>query len=655
MFIWHHITQISHLLIKLFERCSAEVRELLVFATWHYLFLLAFACYFNPMFAQTNITFQEQTEQAGLVLDLNAGSGTNGVALADYNGDDLTDIYFVVRDSYKETDSSTWNQLFANNGDGTFRKVEGAGGASGMNNTPFESQMGYKLGAAWGDIDNDGYPDLFLSHAGPDQLYYNNGDGTFRDITSLAGVAGDSLQVSSSALWFDYNLDGLLDLYVSVWDEKSIKYNDGKNRLYKNNGDLTFKKIDPNRSGQTNAMTWTTVAFDVNEDGLPDLYLANDFGENTLLINNGDDSFTEATGDYGLKDAQEGMGLALGDPDNNGKPDIYVTNLTEKRFGDQTNPLFMNMGSGHFEDLASNAGVSKAGWGWGTAFTDINNDGWEDLAVVNGFITSQDGNRFFLNTGNQEHIQFKDISKQSGFHSTEEARGVAVFDYDNDGYQDILVSNFRDQPHLYQNQHSGDNNNWLAITLEGTDDNRDALGATVRISTPKNNYTKRVHGTQFLAQNLLPLHIGLGDEESVQHIEVIWPGGKRTLKNDVRINQLVYYKQPKETSTAIDAPGSRSNDNDAALTKLNNYPNPFNGSTTIQFRLNEAGTVTLDIYDLQGKHIDRITKNYKVTGDKSIKWNTAGFGSQSAATGIYIYTLLLNGGMKATGKMIYLK
>jgi len=616
---------------------------------WLLIFFFKISCSFTVTDGLAQVVpFSQVSEEANLNIALNKDKGTNGVALADYNGDNLTDIYIVASESYDENKPATWNRLLANEGDGTFKDVTREAGVAGNNITEFRSQMGDKIGASWGDYNNDGFPDLYLTHAGKDQLYHNNSDGTFTEVTAEAGIQGEERQVSSSALWFDYNNDGLLDLYVSVWDDMSSEDRDRRNRMYENIGDNNFDDISKSSGLDDSGFTWTTVALDVNNDGFLDLYLANDFGPNRLYINNGDGTFSENTEEFGLSDPFQGMGLAIGDPDLNGFFDIYLTNLTEMGQEDQVNPLFMNTGNNKFENRSDEVGVSLAGWGWGTEFFDFNNNGLEDLVVVNGFLTNTFENRFFMNTSTESSLMFEDVSNKIGFDSKKEARCIGIIDYNNDGRQDILVSNFTGTPSLYENNSSG--GNWLNIELDGTKTNRSAYGSIVEVVTEERVLKKYHHGAQYLAQNKLPLHFGLEEVETVDKIIIHWLNGNKEVIENVPVNQTLYIKEGENTFTAIEE--NKNTNNVTKLESLGNYPNPFNGNTVIQFKLPEAGTVNIDIYNIAGQKVGKLLRTYSSGGNKNVRIQMGE--TTNAGSGIYFYRIQLKNN-STTGKMLYIK
>ncbi|MDG2450317.1 MAG: VCBS repeat-containing protein, partial [Saprospiraceae bacterium] len=390
--------------------------------------------WFLPILAQP---FSEIVSQTGLDLAVN----NNGVAIADYDLDGDLDVFFTGFYSFDPDDESTWNRLFTNNNDGTFTDITMAAGFTNQFvNLDVIASSGEKLGASWGDFDNDGDPDIFLSNSRLDQLYLNNGDGTFTDITDEAGVAGCHTCYSAGGLWFDHDRDGSLDLYVS-----NLK---GPNRLYRNNTDGTFTDITDRENVAGEGVTWTTVALDVGKDGYIDLYCANDTQNNELWENRSGLRYNETSRAARVADEGAGMGIAVGDYNNDGLFDIYVTNI----YNHKPNPLLENLGNRRYMDFAQPLGVNNTGWGWGTHFFDYDLDGDEDLAAVNGVISQQfvndieqmDVKNFFFRNLLKENgrvVPFEDISSSSGTEKDARARGMEVFDYDGDGDLDMIVAN----------------------------------------------------------------------------------------------------------------------------------------------------------------------------------------------------------------------
>lgn len=627
--------------------CRAGTRRLKAWLLIGLLFMLAG---FERASGQA---FVRRTQDVGLA----SGSGTNGVAVADYDRDGDLDVYFVTKGSFKANDPATWNRLFANRGNGTFVDVTAQAGVAGNDANPKQNPtgMGQKMGASWSDFDNDGWPDLFLTHFGPNQLLRNNGDGTFSDVTPQAGVAGGEVHLSSSALWFDYDRDGDLDLYVSVYGDYSGTTQDRRNRLYENLGDGTFADVSEASGAAYRGATWTTVALDADHDGHLDLYLANDFGRNIFYLNNGDKTFSERTSEFGLEDPYHGMGLAITDCDGNGFFDIYLTNITESGFEQEINPLFLNTGQNSFINYSVQAGLALAGWGWGTKFFDLENDGDPDLFVVTGNFLPEYPNELFLNVSSTDSVRFENIAVEAGVADSAAARSLAIFDYDYDGDVDLLISNFSEPPVLYENTSA--HGNWLTIALEGTASNRNGFGAVVEVEVAGKTYYKYHHGAQFLAQSIQPLHFGLDTATEVERITVRWPGGHVEEIGPVAANQKIHIREHEGLVTAVRQPEVATTQPPESVRLLGNYPNPFNGATNIRFELAAPGEVELRITNVRGQIVHVQRTSYTTAGEKSIRWQTDATNLSSTSSGLYFYSLHVVGNLSdiAVGKMIYVK
>jgi len=288
--------------------------------------------------------FSDKSDISGVSIVINS----NGAAVADYDLDGDLDIYFVSADYYNASNEKTWNRLMRNDGNGKFVDVASEAGVLSTLKLNKFGIMGEKFSGAWGDYNSDGYPDLYVTNLGANELYHNNGDGTFNNIALQAGVRGPGSQTTSSAFWWDYDLDGDLDIYVCSWTSANI--------AYKNNGDGTFSDVTESLGlGDENA-SLSAMPFDANNDNLVDLYVVNDYGWNKFYLNNGNGSFTELTEQFGLADSGNGMGVAIGDYNNDGFFDIFTTNISY--LDDTPNALFKNTGLASFE----NHGVESGGW-----------------------------------------------------------------------------------------------------------------------------------------------------------------------------------------------------------------------------------------------------------------------------------------------------
>jgi len=567
-------------------------------------------------------------------------SHMNGVAAADYDQDGDLDLFFTGFHSFVASDENTWNRLMKNNGDGTFADVTvEAGFGIQFSSNAVLSTTGIKLGVAWGDYDNDGYPDIYLTNRGGNLLYHNEGDGTFTDVTADTGVEGCLQCFNSSALWWDHDRDGDLDLYVSVLD--------GPNIMYENLGDGTFEDITGLLDLGGDGVTWSSVPIDIGKDGFLDLYLANDTQINQLFENRSGLSYKEASRAYRLADEGAGMGLAVGDYNHDGLFDIYVTNI----YSHQSNPLFTNLGGRRFENHAEEMGVHNAGWGWGTKFFDCDHDGDEDLFAVTGVVSEQyiydilqedTENFFFRNTLMEGTMGFENWSVESGASGGIEgrARGLEVLDYDNDGDLDMVIANLEMHPYLFRNNviedSDSDTNNWIKIWLEGSESNRNAFGSEVKITIGDQSYYRWYHGSGFYGQSVQPVHFGLGDAETIDEIQVTWPLGLVQKFSDVTANNTIYLIEGEITTAVAEELLP------AGPIKLNKqFPNPFKDEVTFEFEIDAVGTLELRIYSLLGHTVNKQVHRGQNQGFIAVKWDGRNLTGTSCPPGFYFFEATL--------------
>ncbi|MEL0455859.1 FG-GAP-like repeat-containing protein [Flavobacteriaceae bacterium SZ-1-7] len=460
----------------------------------------------------------------------------NGVAIADYDQDGDLDIFVVARAMDVDGVSNSKSRLFSNNNDGTFTDMTEASGL--VNLYPYNSLVkvssalqGFKYGAFWGDYDNDGYPDLFMTHLYKIQLFHNEGNGSFKEVTFEATSYGQGC-ANTDATWFDYNNDGFLDIHISEW-ETSCR----GNRLYKNNGDGTFTNVSNLFPiGITNKRSYQSIPFDFNNDGWLDLYVANDSYTNKLFINYQGDDFVENSNEFGLDHATTDMGMAFGDYNNDGFFDLFVTAIRD-------NVLYENNGDNTFVDKGKTFGLHSTDWAWDTNFSDFDLDRDEDLYIVNGF-HSYYQNRYFENLLSQNEVGFTDSSQKTGLGELTESVGAGIFDYDNDGDLDIFLSNNDKPSYFYENittdfANPTENFHWFKIKLEGTVSNRDAIGTKVSIHTASGWLHRYFTGKGFLSQNLVPVHFGLGADAEVQELKISWPSGIIDIYYDLPVDKLI--------------------------------------------------------------------------------------------------------------------
>jgi hypothetical protein len=507
------------------------------------------------------------------------------VSVTDVNNDDWPDLYFT------SSRSGAPNALYLNQKDGTFRDVAAEAGVA-LLNRPGE---GVSMGAVWGDYDNDGNEDLLVYKWGYLQLLHNLGPGKFADVTEQAGLR--RWMNSNGAVWLDFDRDGLLDLYVTGYFRSDIDFwhlrttrimqhswefatNGGKNLLFKNLGNGRFADVTDSLGVGSTRWTLAATAADFNDDGWPDLYLANDYGPEELFLNHEGKRFE--LGRAGLEDdSKSGMAVALGDVYNRGEHDVFVTNISEKGFLFQGNNLRLNFLKqlGRFDEVASGV-VADAGWAWGAQFGDLNNDGLLDLFVANGFISADStreywyamskiagaqGNifedaknwppiggaslsgyersRVLLNTGRSEGSEgFVDVAEEAGVTDLLDGRGVALADLFNRGSLDVIVANEKGRALLYKNV--APPGHWLELKLIGTRSNRSAIGAEVTVELGTARQRQVVDGgTGFCSQNDRRLHFGLGAER-LGRVVIRWPSGTEQVLDGLAIDELHVITEP---------------------------------------------------------------------------------------------------------------
>jgi hypothetical protein len=510
------------------------------------------------------VTFVDVSEEAGTDVPHVWGSRDSqqyiievkgsGLGFFDYDQDGWLDIYLTNGVRFGETytpETAPISHLLKNNRDGTFTDVTAQAGVG---------RTGWGTGVAVGDYDNDGWDDLFCTYWGHSVLFHNNGDGTFSDVTREAGLHGDRVRWGSGATFLDQDRDGDLDLFVANFIELDIGsvrtptdpdpctwkglpivcgprgLPPGTNIFYRNDGDGTF--TDVSREAGVLApgphYSITPVSYDFDNDGWPDVYVAVDSMPSLFFHNNHDGTFSEVALTAWVaynEDArpQAGMGLGIGDYDADGWLDIFKTH-----FQDDTPVLFRGMGDGTFTDATRAAGLGELTQyvSWGVAFMDYDNDGWKDVFYVTGHVY-QDPEKDDVEALYSPRVvlrnlgdgTFADVSKEMGPGVSERfcSRGAAYGDYDNDGDVDVLVLNVNDPPSLLRND-GGNANGWIQIKLIGTECNRSAIGARVRVVTGGHAQIDEVHsGGSVMSQSDLRLHFGLGKADTVDSIEVRWP------------------------------------------------------------------------------------------------------------------------------------
>jgi hypothetical protein len=495
-----------------------------------------------------------------------------GVAIFDYNGDGRPDIFFTNGANIatlKKDSPKYYNRLFRNDGNGKFTDVTEAAGLKGT---------GYDIGVAVGDYDNDGHPDLFVAGVHGNTLYHNNGDGTFTDVTAKAGLNkwndpqyGPLWAVA--AAWVDVNNDGKLDLFIVNYLQWTYSpqpmchfqntadychpryYKGSPDQLFLNNGDGTFTDVSAQWGLRDKIGKGMGVGVaDYDQDGKPDLFVTNDAGYNFLFRNTGS-KFEEMAFPAGVALAEDGqfisgMGLDFRDFNNDGLPDIAFVALANQTF-----PLFVNTGKGDFKEVTSSSGMRSLCLrmsGFGAGLYDFDNDGWKDLFVTRGDVESHpvetyevdQYNTVFRNLGASG--KWSAYTEQAGFAASPPARhrGCAFGDLDGDGRIDAVVTALGRPAEIWMNrtQPSG---HWLDISLEGTKSNRDGIGARIKlVSNSGTQYNHMTTSVGYASSSDGPVHFGLGSDTRASRIEIQWPSGKLQILENIDAGRVIKIKEP---------------------------------------------------------------------------------------------------------------
>jgi enediyne biosynthesis protein E4 len=526
----------------------------------------------NPGFQFVDVTgaaeihFQHNSgAYGGKLLPETLGSGC---AFLDYDADGWQDILLVnSMDWPGHKRQRTTMKLYRNNRNGTFTDVTKAAG--------LDVEM-YGMGVAVGDYDNDGFPDIFITCVGQSRLFHNTGKGNFVDVTKASGLLGKQ-GLSTSAVWFDYDRDGFLDLFVCNYVRWSAQHDvfcslDGKNKsyctpeayrgdtcwLYHNRGNGTFEDVTAS-SGifDSSSKSLGVAMMDYDQDGWPDLLVANDTQPNKLYRNLHNGKFKDVAVEAGLAfsaegKARAGMGVDVADFENSGKPGIVITNFDNEMIG-----LYRFEGRG-YDDVAMQTGLGAASrntLGFGCVFFDVDLDGLQDIAIANGHIDETVRNirgnvgyaqpaQMFLNLGGGK---FRDVASAigGGFDQPKVGRGLAIADFDRDGDLDLLLTTNNGGAFLYRNDVENGNRS-IRFRLVGTKSNRDGIGAVVRLFVDGRQQTRMVRsGSSYLSQSELPVTFGVGKQEQIERVVVDWPSGRTEEHQNLKIGKFFQVTEGK--------------------------------------------------------------------------------------------------------------
>ena len=505
------------------------------------------------------------------------------VSVADFDGDGNPDLYFT-NSRFGEP-----NALYRNKGDGTFDDVAASVGLADLN----RAGDGVSMGAVWGDFDNDGREDVLVYRYGYPALFRNVDGRHFQDVTAQAGLR--RWVNSNSAIWIDYDRDGLLDLYITayfrdfdLWHLETTKImhnsfefatNGGKNLLFHNVGGGKFEDVTDKMGVGTTRWTLAAASADFNDDRWPDIYVANDYGPEELYLNDHGKRFVLTTA--GLEsESKSGMSATLGDAYNRGRLDAFVTNISERGYLFQNNNLRLNeMSETHrFRNVAEGA-VADAGWAWGAQFGDLNNDGANELFVANGFISADRNKsywysmskiagangRFFEDAAtwpafgnaslsgyersrvymNRGVAGWMDVAQKVGVTDLYDGRAVALADLSSRGGVDVIVAN-QNQPAVLYRDYPDSTNHWIGLKLVGTRSNRSAIGAEVVLESGDLRQRRVVDGgSGFSSQNDRRIHFGLGSREWVDRVIIDWPSGARQILPRPLIDRFITVTEPE--------------------------------------------------------------------------------------------------------------
>jgi hypothetical protein len=572
----------------------------------------------------------EQVEVGPAVED---GGDSRAVNWIDYDNDGDLDLF--ITNGHR---NGQVNFLYENNGDLTFTKITDIV----ITTDKFASD-----GSSWGDVDNDGDLDLYVANWWGDinNFYINNGDKTFTAVTGQNLNAANSY--SETASWGDFDNDGFIDLFVCNSDGNR------RNFLFQNNGDNSFTKITSGSIVTDGDYTRDIDWVDVNNDGLQDVYITNEFGQNNALyLNMGDGTFEKNTDLNIVNDGKNSWSSNWIDYDNDGDFDLFFTN-----WENENNSLFQNNGDGTFTEITEGDIVNDGGFSSGSDWGDIDNDGDLDLYVGNAFASGETNNFMYLNNGDGTFTKVEDNSTNIGGWTY----GVSFGDYNRDGYLDLALAkcyNADENNALFLNTKGNlpVERNWVVIKLDADSDaqanNRSGIGAVIRVKANINGQdvwqARRIEGQNGYCGQNLEAHFGLGDASAIDSVIVEWPNGLIQYYDFVEMNAVNTLKEDVDLSVEDDE------DLENNFVLFQNYPNPFNPTTTISYNVPKASNITLSIYDILGNKVKELVNEFAVPGLYNVSWKGTNNAGAEVSSGVYLYSLKA-GNITITKKMFLIK
>lgn len=588
----------------------------------------------------------------------------SGCAFGDYNNDGFPDLYLANGGDFSNT-------LYRNNGNGTFTDVTQTAGVGDLSRS---------MGVGFGDVDNDGWLDLYITNFGqPNRLYLNNQNGTFTDISAQAGVGHSGF--NTSFVFDDFNKDGWLDIYVVTYGEicdlvpEDDSLAGSPNVLYLNNQDGTFTDMTvAAEAGGGTRWSLAVTSVDIDNDGDQDIYVANDFkGGSTLLINElaemGVLRFTDRSEQYNVQILGNMMSAIFGDIDNDGDLDFYSTNIREDPPQDpgrfNGNALFRNeYPTPVFTDISFESGANMGHWGWGSLFIDVDFDGWLDILEVNGWPLNTGGTNFAFRSNllfrNLDGTHFEEIGQSLGLDRPEttsgiillDSRGLAKADIDNDGDEDVYIRNNRESGVLLRNDYSGPNH-WLQLEARGTTSNRFAIGTRFRLTAGSITRTDYVTGgNSYLSQSSPIVTFGLGQATSVDSLVVLWPAGGRDVFFNLQADRRYRIVEGEGNVTSVRTPsGERAPRGSQDLI--------FDIQTTpegirISFGGSAGSFLEISVFNLLGQKISQIFKGTISTPQQEIIWNGRNNHGRQIGSGVYFIRMLSDANVR-TKKVVMIR